>query len=262
MAKSRYNTMKIPVFNLQNEKTNEIELPKVFNTPVRHDVIKRAVVSLQSRRFQPQGRDAMAGKRTTAESRGTGHGIARVPRLRGSNRAAFGVSIVGGHASFPPISKKKIVKRINKKENRLAIRSGIAATAVKKLVEKRGHKFQKVELLPIIVNDELESLKKTRDVKDFLEDMDLWKDVERADRRKVRAGKGKMRGRKHKKGKGPLIVVSKNNGIVDAARNIPGVDIVEVNNLNAELLAPGAHPGRLTIWTMSAILKLDNIWME
>jgi large subunit ribosomal protein L4e len=262
MAKSRYNTMKIPVFNLQKEKTNEIELPKVFNTPVRHDVIKRAVVSLQSRRFQSQGRDAMAGKRTTAESRGTGHGIARVPRLRGSNRAAFGVSIVGGHASFPPISKKKIIKRINKKENRLAIRSGIAATAVKKLVEKRGHKVQKVELFPIVVSDELESLKKTRDVKDFLENMDLWKDIERADRRKVRAGKGKMRGRKHKKGKGPLIVVSENNGIVYAARNIPGVDIVEVNNLNVELLAPGAHPGRLTIWTMSAILKIDNIWME
>ena len=254
--------MKIPVFNLHKEKTNEIELPKVFNTPVRHDIISRAVVSLQSRKFQPQGRDAMAGKRTTAESRGTGHGIARVPRLKGSNRAAFGVSIVGGHASFPPISKKNIIKRINKKENRLAIRSGIAATAVKKLVEKRGHKVQKVEQLPIIVSDELESLKKTQEVKDFLENMELWRDIERADRRKVRAGKGKMRGRKHKKGKGPLIVVSENKGIIYAARNLPGVDIVEVNNLNVELLAPGAHPGRLTIWTKSAILKLDKMWME
>jgi large subunit ribosomal protein L4e len=260
MAKRKHYSLKIPVFNLQKEKTNEVELPKIFNTPVRHDVIKRAVVSFQSKRFQPQGRNPMAGKRTTAESRGTGHGIARVPRLKGSSRAAFGVSIVGGHAAFPPTSKKNIVKRINKKEKRLAIRSGIAATAVKELVEKRGHKFQKVEKLPIVVNDELESLEKTSDVKNFLENMDLWEDVERADRRKVRAGKGKMRGRKNKKGKGPLIVVSKNNGIFYAARNLPGVDIVEVGDLNVDLLAPGAHPGRLTIWTMSAILELDNVW--
>ena len=254
--------MKIPVFNLQKEKTNEVELPKVFNTSIRHDVIKRAVISKQSKRFQPQGRDPMAGKRTTAESRGTGHGMARVPRLKGSSRAAFGVSIVGGHAAFPPLSEKKIVKRINKKEKKLAIRSGIAATAVKELVEKRGHKVQNVEHLPIVVSDELESLEKTREVKDFLEKMELWNDIERADRRKVRAGKGKMRGRKHRKGKGPLIVVSEFNQIFYAARNIPGVDIVEVNNLNMELLAPGTHPGRLTIWTMSAFLQLDNLWME
>ena len=254
--------MKVPVVNLQNENTGEVEVPKVFSTPVRHDVIKRAVIALQSTRFQPQGRDPMAGKRTTAESRGTGHGIARVPRLKGSSRAAFGVSIVGGHAAFPPLSEKVIVKRINKKEKRLAIRSGIAATAVKELVEKRGHKVQQVEQLPIVVSDELESLEKTRDVKEFLTSLELWSDVKRADRRKVRAGKGKMRGRKHKKGKGPLIVVGEDNGIGFAARNLPGVEVTDVYGLNAELLAPGAHPGRLVIWTQSAIEQLDEVWME
>lgn len=254
--------MKVPVVNLQNENTGEVELPQVFNTTVRHDVIKRAVIALQSTRFQPQGRDPMAGKRTTAESRGTGHGIARVPRLKGSSRAAFGVSIVGGHAAFPPLSEKVIVKRINKKEKRLAIRSGIAATAVKELVEKRGHKVQQVEQLPIVVSDELESLEKTRDVKEFLSTLELWSDVERADRRKVRAGKGKMRGRKHKKGKGPLIVVGEDKGIGFAARNLPGVEVTDVYGLNAELLAPGAHPGRLVIWTQSAIEQLDEVWME
>ena len=254
--------MKVQVVNLQNENTGEVTVPKVFSTPVRHDVIKRAVIALQSTRFQPQGRDPMAGKRTTAESRGTGHGIARVPRLKGSSRAAFGVSIVGGHAAFPPLSEKVIVKRINKKEKRLAIRSGIAATAVKELVEKRGHKVQQVEQLPIVVSDELESLEKTRDVKEFLSTLELWSDVKRADRRKVRAGKGKMRGRKHKKGKGPLIVVGEDNGIGFAARNLPGVEVTDVYGLNAELLAPGAHPGRLVIWTQSAIEQLDEVWME
>ena len=253
--------MKVPVINLQNEKTGEVELPKVFGTPVRHDVIKKAVIALQSTRFQPQGRDPMAGKHTTAESRGTGFGIARVPRLKGSSRAAFGVSIVGGHAAFPPRSEKVIVKRINKKEKRFAIRSGIAATAVKELVEKRGHKFMS-EHLPIVVSNEIQSLEKTKDVEALFIAIGVQDDVERADRRKVRAGRGKMRGRKHKKGIGPLIVVAEDNGIGYAARNLPGVEISSVAGLNAELLAPGAHPGRLVIWTESAFSQIDEVWME
>jgi large subunit ribosomal protein L4e len=243
--------MKVPVINLQNEKIGDVELPEVFKTPVRHDVIKKAVIALQSTRFQPQGRDPMAGKHTTAESRGTGHGIARVPRLKGSSRAAFGVSIVGGHAAFPPRSEKVIVKRINKKEKRFAIRSGIAATAVKELVEKRGH-----------ISNEIQSLEKTKDVQALFIAIGVQDDVERADRRKVRAGRGKMRGRKHKKGKGPLIVVAEDNGIGYAARNLPGVEISSVAGLNAELLAPGAHPGRLVIWTESAFGQIDEVWME
>ena len=254
--------MKVTVINLQNEQSGEVEIPEVFKTTVRHDVIRRAVIALQSTRFQPQGRDPMAGKRTTAESRGTGHGIARVPRLKQSSRAAFGVSIVGGHQAFPPLSEKNIVKRINKKEKRFAIRSGIAATAVKELVEKRGHNIQSVEQLPIVVSDELETLEKTREVKEFLESIKLWEDVQRADRRTVRAGKGKMRGRKHKKGIGPLIVVSEDRGIGYAARNLPGVEVSDIYSLNAEILAPGAHPGRLVIWTQSAVEQLDEVWID
>jgi len=252
--------MKVPVFNLKNEKIDEVEVPKVFETPVRHDVIKRAVLALQSTRFQPQGRDPMAGKRTTAESMGTGHGTARVPRLRQGNRAAFGVSIVGGHAAFPPRSEKVIVKRINKKEKRFAIRSGIAATAVKELVEHRSHKVAEVKHIPIVIDDDVENLTKTKEVEELFQSLGIWADVERADRKKTRAGKGKMRGRRKKTGKGPLIVVSQDNGISKASRNLPGVDIADVHSLNAELLAPGAHPGRLVVWGRSAFEKLDEVW--
>lgn len=252
--------MKVPVLNLKNERIDEVEVPKVFETPVRHDVIKRAVLALQSTRFQPQGRDPMAGKRTTAESMGTGHGIARVPRLKSGRRAAFGVSIVGGHAAFPPRSEKVIVKRINKKEKRFAIRSGIAATAVKELVEHRNHKVADVKQLPIVIDDDVESLTKTKEVAELFQSLGIWADVERADRKKTRAGKGKMRGRRKKTGKGPLIVVSQDNGISKASRNLPGVDIADVHSLNAELLAPGAHPGRLVVWGQSAFEKLDEVW--
>ena len=55
-----------------------------------------------------------------------------------------------------------------------------------------------------------------------------------------------------------MIVVYGDNKLAKAAANIPGVDIVMVKELNAELLAPGAVPGRLTLWTKSAIEALEK----
>jgi large subunit ribosomal protein L4e len=252
--------MKILVLNTENEYLEELDLPQVFETPVRPDVIKRAVVAQQSHRLQPQGRDPMAGKRTTAESKGVGLGIARVPRIKNGMRAAFGVSIVGGHQAFPPKSEKQIRKEINRKERRLAIRSGIAATAVRDFVSGRGHRVETVSHLPIVVEDGMESLQRTREVRTLFQNLGVWADVERADRKKIRAGRGKTRGRKKKVGKGPLIVVKEDKGIVKAARNLPGVDIVNITDLNAELLAPGTHPGRLVLWSKSAFTSLDEVW--
>ncbi len=45
-----------------------------------------------------------------------------------------------------------------------------------------------------------------------------------------------------------------------AARNILGMDVVKIDSLNVELLAPGTHPGRLTIWSKSAFDKLEEIF--
>lgn len=254
--------MKVPVINLANETIDEIELPKIFSTPLKKLVIKRAVIAQQSKNFQPQGRDPMAGKRNTALSRGTGHAQARLPRLKQSNRADFAVQAVGGHRAFPPLSEKNIIKVINKKEKRLAIRSGIAATANKEIVQARGHKLNESTILPLVIDDALENIQKSKEFKEFLEKLGLLNDVERADRKTIRAGKGKMRGRTRKIGKGPLIVVSDDNGISKAARNLPGVDIITLRNLNAELLAPGANPGRLVLWGKTAFTNLDNIWEE
>ncbi len=252
--------MEVQVLDAGNNPVGEIELPTIFNTPFRPDVIKRAVIAQQSHGFQPQGRDPMAGKRTTAESWGVGRGIARVPRLKDRSRAAFGVSIVGGHQAFPPRSEKRIRKEINKKERQLAIRSGIAATAVRDIVAGRGHIIESIGQLPIVVDDSIQSFMKTNEVRDLFVNLGLWPDVERTKRRKLRAGRGKTRGRRRRVGKGPLIVVAEDLGIGRAGSNIPSVDVVEVTNLNAELLAPGAHPGRLVVWTRSALASLDEVW--
>jgi large subunit ribosomal protein L4e len=80
--------------------------------------------------------------------------------------------------------------------------------------------------------------------------------------RKIRAGRGKTRGRKYKTPKGPLLVVGEDKGISLGARNHPGVDVVVVDNVNTELLAPGTHPGRLTVYTKSAIEKLGDLFQN
>jgi large subunit ribosomal protein L4e len=249
------------VFNLEGKAVGKTELPPVFATPLRPDVIKRAVLAIQSTRYQPQGRDPMAGKRTTAESRGTGGGMARIPRVKGpGGRAAFAPGTVKGRAGHPPTSEKRIIRKIPKKERRLALCSAIAATASKELVSSRGHAVEDVPEIPLIVVDELEELKKTKEVEETLIRLGVLSDIYRVkESRKIRAGKGKRRGRRIKQRRGPLLVVAENKGITEAAQNIPGVEIVAVNNLNAELLAPGAHPGRLTIWTNGAIGKLNEL---
>lgn len=251
------------VFNLKGKAVGKVKLPDVFKTSFRPDVVRRAVVALQSRRFQPQGRDPMAGKRTTAESRGVGLGIARVPRLKSGNRAAFGVGIVGGHSAHPPRSEKRIVKRIPRKEMGLALRSAVAATGVKEVVKKRGHVVEDVRDFPLVVVDEVEDLRRTRDVREVLLSLGVWGDVFRVrESRNVRAGKGKGRGRRYKQAVGPLIVVGENRGVVEAARNLPGVEVALVDELNVELLAPGTHVGRLTIWSSSAIERLNEKFAE
>lgn len=252
----------IKIFNLEGKPVGKITLPSVFETPLRPDVIKRAVLAIQSSRIQPQGRDPMAGKRTSAESRGVGLGIARVPRVKGpSGRAAFAPGTVGGRVAHPPTSARKIIKRIPKREKRLALLSAIAATASKKVVASRGHSVVDVPQIPLIVTNDLEELKKVKEVEEALIRLGVLADIYRVkESRKVRAGKGKYRGRKMKWAIGPLIVVAENKGILEASRNIPGLDSVTIDNLNVEMLAPGAHPGRLTIWTNSAIEKLDKIY--
>jgi large subunit ribosomal protein L4e len=250
------------VFDLKGKKVGRLRIPQIFRTPNRPDVIRRAVVAIQSHRFQPQGRDVSAGKRTTAESRGTGLGIARVARLKGrGQRAAFIPFAVGGRATHPPVVEKKIRKKIPRKEMRLALRSAVAATASKETVASRGHRVDDIPDFPLVVVDEIQNLKKTREVEEAFIHLGVWPDLFRVkESRKVRAGKGKMRGRKMKQAVGPLLVLTKNEGIAEAARNLPGVDIASVDNLNVELLAPGTHPGRLTVWTNSAFEKVDELF--
>ncbi|HME87119.1 MAG TPA: 50S ribosomal protein L4, partial [Candidatus Nanoarchaeia archaeon] len=163
---------------------------------------------------------------------------------------------VGGRSAHPPKADRIWDEKINEKENRKAIRSAMAATIVPELIKARGHRVPKE--FPFIIDSKAESIAKTQDVYKALEKLGFTDELARTDVRKIRAGKGKNRGRPYQGKKGPLFVVSQSCALQKAARNIPGIEIATVNQLNAKLLAPGTQPGRLTLWTEAAIDVLTS----
>ena len=244
-------------------KKTRVELPGVFETTYRPDLIKRAVLAVQTTRKQPKGTKYQAGW-TVATSWGTGRGAARTPRSHGrrthsGQRGALVNYTVGGRVAHPPRPEKIIVERINKKERKLAIRSAIAATANRDLVLTRGHNAANFDLFPLVFEDNIhDKVNKTKEALELLTKIGLDNDITRAkEGRKIRAGQGKGRGRKYRSPVGPLFVVDRTSSFCKAIRNLPGVEIVHVDYLNAEMLAPGTHAGRLTIW-MEKSLEIIN----
>jgi large subunit ribosomal protein L4e len=250
----------VKVLDMSGKPGGVIELPKVFSTPLRPDLVSRAWWILKSHGLQPYGRDPEAGERTSAESGNppTGRGISRVPRVKGAGTQRAGqaggvASTVKGRLPHPPRSEKVIYRKINVKERKLALDTAIAFTADGGAVGWRGHRTGKLKF-PIVVSDDIEALEKTSALESFLEGLGLQDEVQRVyGGVKRRSGKPRMRGRTKKKKVGPLIVVSNDRGVGKAAASIPGVEVASVDSLSVLPLAPGGVAGRLTLWTSSAI---------
>jgi large subunit ribosomal protein L4e len=248
--------MEAKVFDKSGKEASTVKVPEVFNEAFRPDVIKKAVLAAQANRLQPYGPDRTAGTLTSAHSWGSGRGAAHVPRLTNGSRAARVTQAKGGRSAHAPNPNKDYSEKINDKERILAIRSAAAATINKELVKARGYKYEGE--LPLVVSDDIESLTKTKEVIELLTAIGLEADLERAKIKQVRGGRGKMRGRQYKKKVGVLIVIGEDKGVGMAARNIPGCDIVTLDEVNAELLAPGTHAGRLTVWSESALKMMEG----
>jgi large subunit ribosomal protein L4e len=268
--------MKVNVFDLNGNVIGKIDLPKIFSYPIREDLILRAVLATQSKKRQPYGADVLAGKRTAAHYHGyrrerpdvrmMGREMARLPRIHAKGpphmlfEARFVPQARKGREAHPPKVLKKWVQKINKKERRKAIFSAIAATAKKELVLKRGHRVEKVESLPIVVEDKIQEINKSKQIAEFLKKVGLEKELERIKKKKVRAGKGKRRGRKYRRKVGPLFVITQDKGISKAVKNLPGCNVCRIENLGAAYLAPGAMLGRLTIFSKSAIERMGELY--
>ena len=251
--------MKVNIYGMDGTVKEKIDLPKIFETPYRPDIIKKSFEVIHSNQRHPYGSDPLAGTRHAVASVGKGRGMSRVPRLTQGQTAGLVPNVVGGRRGHPPKVERDWKEKMNKKENQLARNSALAATADKEVVIKRGHRFDEKITLPIVVDDNFEKIKKTKEVIEVLQKIGVYSDVLRsANGKHIRAGKGKMRGRRYRIPKSLLIVSSK-DVVEKSSDNLSGIDIAKPHQLNIEHLAPGGIAGRLTIFTKSALTQLGEV---
>ena len=219
----------------------------------------------------------------------TGRAVARIPRVSGggthrAGQAAFGNMCRSGRMFAPTKVWRKWHQKINlgqkSVENfsstdtgmliryrRFATTSALAASSVPSLLLARGHQISTVPEVPLVVSSkafEGAAIAKTSAAVKLLSAVGASPDLSRVRAsRKLRSGKGKLRGRRHRQRRGPLVVYNPaedGKELVRAFRNIPGVETSDVFALNLLQLAPGGHLGRFIIWTSSAFAALDNIY--
>ncbi len=262
--------MKIPVYDLKGKVKAQITVAKAFRGPVRKDIIERAFLAERSKERQPYGTDPLAGKRTSAHYHGLRHyrysmmnrEMARMKRIHNqgylSFTARFVPQAVKGRRAHPPKVEKVWKIKVNKKERLRAILSAIAASAEKDTLLSRGHELNGVKNIPLIIDDSLQGVRKTKELAEILAAVGLKGELERVKKKKTRAGKGKTRGRRSRKRTGPLLIIREDKGVKMACSNIPGVEATTLKELSVSLLAPGGHPGRFCVWSKSALEELDK----
>jgi len=269
-ARAPATANQVHVYSLEGEVVRTIDLPSVFQSPVRVDLIRRAVRAFQANRRQPYGPNRKAGMRHSVRWSGKGQGVSRAPRIRGTMIGAQAPGTVGGRKGHGPKPWADWSMKINHKERRGARNAALAALHEADTVARRGHRFESDRTLPIVVENGLEALwgdlagkkgeervKATKRGAEVLKALGVYGDIERATAgTHIRAGRGKLRGRRYRTPTSVLLVAAKPEGVMRMFRNFPGVLVVAPSGLNAEVLAPGGDPGRLAIFTEDALETL------
>jgi len=263
-------------YSIEAADGKNVTLPNAFESAYRPDLIRRAVHSSRANRRQSYGHREHGGKRApqpgmkhSVEWWGKGRGVSRIMRKTGARTGAQNPHTRGGRRAHGPMVQKEWSQKLNTKEANAARDSAIAASADAEIVAARGHQFSDSVRFPIVLGGysedgedyDIENLPLEKATKKFIammESIGLGDDLSRADNgRNIRAGKGKMRGRRRRTPRSILLVVAQRDALAKAARNVPGVDVAVAKDLCAEDLAPGGDAGRLTVWTKSAISALE-----
>ncbi|MEM3405658.1 MAG: 50S ribosomal protein L4 [Candidatus Pacearchaeota archaeon] len=260
--------MKTKLINKKGELEGEINLPNFFSFPIREDICQKYFHSLVY--IQPHAPYKEAGKRHSASGiirrarhkwkTSYGREMSRTPRKilwrRGSQFYWIGAEVAntrGGRRAHPTkIEHFLVKKKINKKEKEIALKSALAATASLEKIKERYEKLKDINLkinLPVVIKSDVLELK-TKDFFKLLEKVfKELKDIA-IQKKKIRAGKGKLRSRKYKKNSGVLLILGKNEKF-----KIKGIEVVKVNELNIKNLWP---LGRLTIYTENSLKELKE----
>jgi len=244
-------------------------LPSVFRAPIRPDIVQVVHTGMAKNRRQPYAVSEKAGHQTSAESWGTGRAVARIPRVSGSGthragQAAFGNMCRSGRMFAPTKVWRKWHQKISIGQKRFATASALAASSNTALLMARGHNVSSVPEVPLVISSSAFKIAKVSGGVALLRAVGAGPDIDKVRKsRKSRAGKGKMRGRRFRQRRGPLVIYNhEEDGLIlgRAFRKIPGVETCSVHALNLLQLAPGGHLGRFIIWTSSAFAALDKVY--
>lgn len=255
------------MFGGDGKAVAQTAIPSALLAPIRLDIVKYVHTNVNKNHRQPYAVKWDAGEQTSAESWGTGRAVARIPRVPGggthrSGQAAFGNMCRGGRMYAPTKTWRRWHRKVSVDQKRYAIVSALAASAVPALVMARGHAIDNVPEVPLVVaTNAIKDLTKTKQAIALLKSLGAHNDVDRViNSKRLRAGRGKSRGRRYVQKLGPLVIFNERSTLTRAFRNIPGVDLVSVTRLNLLKLAPGGHLGRFIVWTQDAIERVESIY--
>ncbi|KAK0685780.1 RL4 protein, partial [Pygoscelis papua] len=252
----------ISVYSEKGEASGKnVTLPAVFKAPIRPDIVNFVHTNLRKNNRQPYAVSELAGHQTSAESWGTGRAVARIPRVRGggthrSGQGAFGNMCRGGRMFAPTKTWRRWHRRVNTTQKRYAICSALAASALPALVMSKGHRIEEIPELPLVVEDKVESYKKTKEAVLLLKKLKAWNDIKKV------SCKGMFLRAKPRRFDSAIVI----SGIPNSSEKdwfvcfSTGITLLDVNKLNLLRLAPGGHVGRFCIWTESAFRKLDDLY--
>ncbi|RVW39685.1 60S ribosomal protein L4 [Vitis vinifera] len=222
-------TVQVLKSDMATDGGNAVPLPDVMKASIRPDIVTFVHSNISKNSRQPYAVSRRAGHQTSAESWGTGRAVSRIPRVPGggthrAGQGAFGNMCRGGRMFAPTKIWRRWHRKINVNQKRYAVVSAIAASAIPSLVMARGHRIESVPELPLVIGDSAESVEKTSAAIDILKQVGAYPDAEKAkDSHAIRPGRGAK--------------------LVKAFRNIPGVEVANVDRLNLLKLAPVAILG-------------------
>src|SRR3989338_1215272 len=254
--------MKSTLYDSKGEKISEISLPSVFSIRVRQDLAAKYFEANKFEQIQPYSTYSEAGKRHSASGtishqrhKWKGHygkGISRLPRKtmwrRGTQFFWIGAEVSqtrGGRVAHPPEGLHSL-RKINQKERKIAIFSGLASSFSEKLIKERYSSLNAPVVSAIIESLPQKSKSLLLSVKNIFGEFtsNLVRNKE------VRAGKGKRRGRKYKSNAGLLIIKSPDENLRSTLFTIRTINTLAIRDV---------YPlGRIILYTKKAVDEINS----
>nr|UXY86946.1 60S ribosomal protein L1 [Cryptomonas paramecium] len=243
---------KVNIYSCQTKtRIDQIQLPNVFISKIKPDVVNFVHSNMRRNQRQPHSVNKNAGTMTSASSWGTGRALARIPRISGSGTHKSGQGAVvnscrGGRIFGPNTIWRKWHHKINKNQRKQALESAIAATGIPSLIVAHGYNLNNVPEIPLVIENSVELLKKTKNAQKILSNIGIHKN-NRLNHKKTYSSSCKK-----------LLVIYQKTA--NCFRNILDVETCCVTSLNLFKLAPGGHLGRFCMWTHFSFSKLDFLF--